>query len=183
MEKILRHVGFVRLNHISLNDAFTWISPEPIMLATSVIFFVLFKKLTAPTTTDITESDNRTESEKLDAEVKNRKKYLMFIVGVGKFFQCFVIVYVLISNFRSLRGTHYSLSGCCFAAFNCGWLILPGVPLGIHMVGLLQASKKRICDFNVLHCTFCVLSYVRFIRLSISMASRIIGEKQHVGKV
>lgn len=65
------------------------------MLATSVIFFVLFKKLTAPTT-DITESDNRTENEKLDTEVKNRKKYLMFIVGVGKCFFYSVIVYALI---------------------------------------------------------------------------------------
>lgn len=71
------------------------------MLATSVIFFVLFKKLTAATI-DITESDNRTENEKLDAEVKNRKKYLMFIVGVGKCFQCFVIVYAFILGFQKL---------------------------------------------------------------------------------
>lgn len=71
------------------------------MLATSVIFFVLFKKLTAATI-DITESDNRTENEKLDAEVKNRKKYLVFIVGVGKCFQYFGIVYAFILGFREL---------------------------------------------------------------------------------
>ncbi|XP_066250610.1 piezo-type mechanosensitive ion channel component isoform X3 [Euwallacea similis] len=84
LEKLLRHVGFIRLNHISLNDAFTWISPEPIMLATSVIFFVLFKKLTAPNV-EASESDNRTENERLDEETKNRKKYLTFIVGVGRY--------------------------------------------------------------------------------------------------
>lgn len=86
-------------------------------------------------------------------------------------------------HFRSLRGTHYSLSGCRFAALHRGWFILSGVSLRVHMVGLLQAPKKRIRDFDVLRGTFCVLSHVRFIRLSISMASRIIREKQHVGKV
>lgn len=83
LEKLLRHVGFVRLNHISVTDAITWISPEPIMLATSIIFYVLFKKLTAPNS-EASEGDTRTESERRDEEVKNRKKYLSFIVGVGK---------------------------------------------------------------------------------------------------
>lgn len=86
-------------------------------------------------------------------------------------------------HFRSLRDTHYSLSGRCFAALNRGWFVLSGVSLRVHMVGLLQAPKEGICDFDVLRCTFCVLSHVRFVRLSISMASRIIREKQHVGKV
>ncbi|XP_048520924.1 piezo-type mechanosensitive ion channel component isoform X8 [Dendroctonus ponderosae] len=84
LEKLLRHVGFVRLNNISVNDAFTWISPEPIMLATSVIFYVLFKKITAPNPEAI-EGDNRTEIERKDDEIKTRKKYLMFIVGVGRY--------------------------------------------------------------------------------------------------
>ncbi|XP_050309997.1 piezo-type mechanosensitive ion channel component isoform X2 [Anthonomus grandis grandis] len=83
LEKLLRHVGFVRLNHISINDAFTWISPEPIMLVISIVFYVLFKKLTIPEETS--EGDNRTESERKNDEVKNRKKYLLFIIGVGRY--------------------------------------------------------------------------------------------------
>lgn len=59
------------------------------MLVTSVVFFVIFKKLTAPNL-DASESggDTRTESERRDEEVKNRKKYLSFIVGVGKARPC-----------------------------------------------------------------------------------------------
>ncbi|XP_030761127.1 piezo-type mechanosensitive ion channel component isoform X3 [Sitophilus oryzae] len=84
LEKLLRHVGFVRLNNISVNNAFTWISPEPIMLITSVVFYVLFKKLTAPNP-DASQEDTRTESERRDEEVKTRKKYLSFVVGVGRY--------------------------------------------------------------------------------------------------
>ncbi|CAH1133196.1 unnamed protein product [Ceutorhynchus assimilis] len=84
LEKLLRHVGFVRLNQISVDDAFTWISPEPIMLIISVAFYVIFKKLTVPNS-ETSESDNRTENERRDEELKNRKKYLSFIVGIGRY--------------------------------------------------------------------------------------------------
>ncbi|XP_076270340.1 piezo type mechanosensitive ion channel component isoform X9 [Rhynchophorus ferrugineus] len=85
LEKLLRHAGFVRLNNISINNAFTWISPEPIMLATSVVFYVLFKKLTTVNTDPSDESATRTESERRDDEIKTRKKYLSFMVGVGRY--------------------------------------------------------------------------------------------------
>ncbi|XP_060518446.1 piezo-type mechanosensitive ion channel component [Cylas formicarius] len=88
LEKVLRHVGFVRLNGVSLVDAFTWISPEPIMLITSVVFLVLLKRLIVPPD-DCPEQSQlvRLSSEALrkENETKARKKYISFFVGVGKY--------------------------------------------------------------------------------------------------
>lgn len=79
VEKILRHAGFVRLNDdISLITAITWLAPEVVMFLGTIVVFVMIKKLTAATDSDISTEDG----ENVNNETKKQKKS-DFYINIG----------------------------------------------------------------------------------------------------
>lgn len=80
MEKILRHVGFVRLNDkISPITAVTWLTPEIIMLIGSIVIYVVCNKLT----TEDTEVTGNTTP--VPPDPKPKKQLLRFSVAIGAY--------------------------------------------------------------------------------------------------
>ncbi|XP_074025276.1 piezo type mechanosensitive ion channel component isoform X1 [Leptinotarsa decemlineata] len=81
LEKILRHVGFVRLNDISIVPTIIWLAPEVIMFLASIIFFIVLKKLNPPP-----GSLNLDESQSFVApRHKTAAEYVSYAVGIGRY--------------------------------------------------------------------------------------------------
>lgn len=85
LERILRHVGFIRLNELSAQDIAQWLSPEIVMLFTSISIYVFCAKLTK----QYEENRNsRVEDGENTTPAKNKPKENSygFITVLGKSF-------------------------------------------------------------------------------------------------
>ncbi|XP_031343893.1 piezo-type mechanosensitive ion channel component isoform X3 [Photinus pyralis] len=80
LEKILRHVGFVRLDHINPVSAITWLSPEIIMFVSSIVIFIVYKKLTSDE--DTVETGAGGSSTSL---VRPKRRLIGILVSIGKY--------------------------------------------------------------------------------------------------
>lgn len=78
LEKILRHVGLVRLDSISAVSAITWLSPEVIMLISSVALLITSSKLVRP----ILPEDGNEEGEAVP-KLPTKKRSFSFLVTIG----------------------------------------------------------------------------------------------------
>lgn len=83
LERILRHVGFIRLDGLSAKDVVQWLSPEIVMLFSSIVIYVLCGKLSVKRNAVAEEGEliNDTEPPVLDdSKPKKEKKFGFFIV-------------------------------------------------------------------------------------------------------
>jgi hypothetical protein len=86
-ESILRHVGLIRLDGVRVEDGFRYITPEVLMLITSVAVYVGCKKLSAETTHDCASSASVPSAAVICPPVSstvahnNRRRIIFITVG------------------------------------------------------------------------------------------------------
>ncbi|RZC37773.1 piezo-type mechanosensitive ion channel component 2 [Asbolus verrucosus] len=80
LEKILRQVGLVRLDKLDAVSVITWISPEIVMLITSIGTYIICHKLLQKG--PIEEAENE---ENLPRKAKTGKKKVALLVAIGKY--------------------------------------------------------------------------------------------------
>lgn len=75
-------MGFIRLNNITPTSAIVWLSPEVVMLAISIGFFIAMRKLSAPIPVEVSneEGDDSANSR----STKAQQKYFSYLVAIGK---------------------------------------------------------------------------------------------------
>lgn len=81
LEKILRHVGFVRLSHIDLTSAVVWLSPEVVMLAISIGFFIAMRRLATPLPVELSNEEGE---DSTNSPPQSKVKYISYLVAIGK---------------------------------------------------------------------------------------------------
>lgn len=79
LEKILRHVGFVRLDKLPAVALITWVYPEIIVLLSSITVLVVCKKMTSQSDTVQTNEEGET------AEKSPKKRNYGFLVTIREY--------------------------------------------------------------------------------------------------
>lgn len=72
----------MRLNNISARNVVLWLSPEILMLAISIAFFVSLKKLTVPR--PIEKSNEEGEDSSKTTSAKPKRQNNTYLVALGK---------------------------------------------------------------------------------------------------
>lgn len=80
LEQILRHVGLVRLDSLEALMVVTWISPEVVMLFTSIATYVICNKLLEKRTVEVVNNESN-----LPQKAKANKKQFALFVAIGKY--------------------------------------------------------------------------------------------------
>ncbi|CAH0558079.1 unnamed protein product [Brassicogethes aeneus] len=117
LEKVLRHIGFIRFDNISAQTGITWIAPELLMLVTSITTFVTIKKLVMFSHQQLSEEEG--VKEDVADFKKNKQKYIRALVAVGRYAVLFIL---------------------CLAA-----VLRPSVPGGLYFLFFLSASTCWAC--------------------------------------
>nr|CAH7742364.1 unnamed protein product [Callosobruchus chinensis] len=124
LEKLLRHMGLVRLDVLSYRDVIVWLSPEILMLVISVAFLVTLRKLTAPPPVQlaIEEPSNGggggDTTKSTSVKEKRRKSYGLF-VSVGRFCVLFALCTAAVLR-PSVPGGLYFIIFLCTATWWAG---------------------------------------------------------------
>lgn len=105
LEKILRHVGFIRLNNITPTSAIVWLSPEVVMLAISIGFFIAMRKLSAPIPVEVSneEGDDSANSR----STKAQQKYFSYLVAIGRYCVIFALCSAAVLRPSVLGGLYF----------------------------------------------------------------------------
>ncbi|CAH1971747.1 unnamed protein product [Acanthoscelides obtectus] len=94
LEKLLRHMGLVRIDTLSYRDVIVWLSPEILMLVISVSFLVTLRKLSAPSPVLLAIEDPSSgagdTTRSTSAKERRKKSYGLF-VSVGRFCVLFAL--------------------------------------------------------------------------------------------
>lgn len=78
LEQILRHVGLVRLDGALAKDIIQWLSPEVIMLFSSILIYLLANKFSRRTSTE----ESTTEQGDMQQPKPKKKRYgIITVIG------------------------------------------------------------------------------------------------------
>lgn len=111
LEKVLRHVGLVRLDKIRAMAIFTWLFPEVVMMVTSIGAHVLLSKLTRSRTVEVSE-----EASNLPKKAKSTRKQWGIAVALGKYLVLFALCFAAVLR-PSVPGGFYFLVFLCTATW------------------------------------------------------------------
>lgn len=73
-------MGFIRLNHVDPISAIVWLSPEVVMLAISIGFFITMRKLIAPLPVELSNEEGE---DSTNSRSKMKMKYISYLVAIG----------------------------------------------------------------------------------------------------
>ncbi|VEN64255.1 unnamed protein product, partial [Callosobruchus maculatus] len=122
LEKLLRHMGLVRIDVLSYRDVIVWLSPEILMLVISVAFLVTLRKLTAPPPVQLAieepSSGGGDNTKSTSVKEKRKKSYGLFVF-VGRFCVLFALCTAAILR-PSVPGGLYFIIFLCTATWWAG---------------------------------------------------------------
>ncbi|XP_018574920.1 piezo-type mechanosensitive ion channel component isoform X3 [Anoplophora glabripennis] len=105
LEKILRHVGFIRLNNVDPISATVWLSPEVVMLAISIGFFIAMRKLSAPISVEASNEEG--EDSANSRSTKTQQKYFSYLVAIGRYCVLFALCSAAVLRPSVLGGLYF----------------------------------------------------------------------------
>ncbi|XP_048267508.1 piezo-type mechanosensitive ion channel component isoform X4 [Bombus terrestris] len=121
MEMIFRHIGFVRLDSASAWEIFFWLTPELIVLPTSIMVYLICRFLSRRNVTD--EEDNASLHRNAEAAKKSADSTAKII------------------NFLGRIGTYVVLASLCITA-----ALKPSVEGGFYFLVFLGAATWWACN-------------------------------------
>ncbi|XP_033346375.1 piezo-type mechanosensitive ion channel component isoform X11 [Bombus vosnesenskii] len=121
MEMIFRHIGFVRLDSASAWEIFFWLTPELIVLPTSIMVYLICRFLSRKNVTD--EEDNASLHRNAEAAKKSADSTAKII------------------NFLGRIGTYVVLASLCITA-----ALKPSVEGGFYFLVFLGAATWWACN-------------------------------------
>ncbi|KAK1122195.1 hypothetical protein K0M31_009421 [Melipona bicolor] len=121
MEVVFRHIGFVKLNQASSWEIFFWLTPELIVLPTSVAVYFLCRFLSQKSVVD--EEEDASLHRNAEVPIKNAD-------GTAK-----------IINFLGRIGTYVVLASLCIAAS-----LKPSIEGGFYFLVFLGAATWWACN-------------------------------------
>ncbi|XP_071053073.1 piezo-type mechanosensitive ion channel component isoform X2 [Onthophagus taurus] len=148
LETILRYCGLVRLDKADFVTIITWISPELLMLISSITIFVLTMKLT--------KRNIETETGEEQTQSKAKMDRMRFLVGIGKF-TTLILLCICACLKPSVQGGLYFVVFICTATWrSCsknlgrGFAVLMQllmVVVFVHIFALLMFQIDYFQDF------------------------------------
>nr|XP_033182913.1 piezo-type mechanosensitive ion channel component isoform X8 [Bombus vancouverensis nearcticus] len=121
MEMIFRHIGFVRLDSASAWEIFFWLTPELIVLPTSIVVYLICRFLSRKNVTD--EEDDASLHRNAEAAKKSADSTAKII------------------NFLGRIGTYVVLASLCITA-----ALKPSVEGGFYFLVFLGAATWWACN-------------------------------------
>ncbi|XP_043598036.1 piezo-type mechanosensitive ion channel component isoform X4 [Bombus pyrosoma] len=121
MEMIFRHIGFVRLDSASAWEIFFWLTPELIVLPTSIMVYLICRFLSRQNVTD--EEDDASLHRNIEAAKKSADSTAKII------------------NFLGRIGTYVVLASLCIIA-----ALKPSVEGGFYFLVFLGAATWWACN-------------------------------------
>ncbi|XP_049822868.1 piezo-type mechanosensitive ion channel component isoform X3 [Aethina tumida] len=115
LEKVLRHVGFVRMNHISAPAATAWLSPEILMLITSIAGFLVLRKLTSES--DVEQDEN--VQERRTTHKKAKLKFMIYMVSIGRYVVLFTMYLAAVLRPSVQGGLYFFVFLCAATHWAC----------------------------------------------------------------
>ncbi|KAL6263389.1 hypothetical protein P5V15_006180 [Pogonomyrmex californicus] len=121
IEKLLRHIGFVRLDSASVWEIFYWLTPELIVLPTVLAIYFICRFLTQNRVSHEEETALHQETNSQQNKTEdNRTKIINFLGSIG--------TYVVLASL------------CCVAALN------PSIEAAVYFLVFLGAATCRACN-------------------------------------
>nr|CAD7399360.1 unnamed protein product [Timema cristinae] len=137
LEKILRHIGLVKLDHLEVYTGVRMMAPEVIMLVSSITIYILCSKVTKERRPSHLSDVSTPSTAAILPQVSSslvHKKHLGFLVSLGK--------YLTVVSLCVAGAIRPSIPGA---------VILSGVPGSHDVVGVLQGTGACICSGVALH--------------------------------